>query len=104
MITVDDIPFRCNSVFNAGAVMYDSQYILLLRVEDLKGRSVFALARSDDGFHFTVDPEPAMEPSTEEPFRTYERRCPAPAISRRSSASEWYRSLTTKTAHCFPKR
>jgi len=74
MITVDDIPFRCNSVFNAGAVMYDSQYILLLRVEDLKGRSVFALARSDDGFHFTVDPEPAMEPSTEEPFRTYERR------------------------------
>lgn len=73
-ITVDDIPFRCNSVFNAGAVRFGEQYLLLLRVEDLKGRSVFAIARSDDGFHFTVDPEPAMVPSDEEPFRTYERR------------------------------
>jgi predicted GH43/DUF377 family glycosyl hydrolase len=74
MISVEDIPFRCNSVFNAGATLVDGQYILLLRVEDMKGRSVFALARSDDGFHFTVDPEPAMEPSDVEPFKTYERR------------------------------
>jgi len=73
-ITVDDIPFRCNSVFNAGAVKIDGETILLLRVEDLKGRSVFALARSSDGFHFTVDPKPALEPSMDEPFRTYERR------------------------------
>lgn len=74
MLCVEDIPFRCNSVFNAGAVMYGNEYLLLLRVEDMKGRSVFALARSADGFHFTVDPDPAMEPSDEEPFRTYERR------------------------------
>lgn len=74
MITVDDIPFRCNSVFNAGAVKFDDEYLLLLRVEDLKGRSVFALARSKDGFHFVVQPEPAMVPAEEEPFRTYERR------------------------------
>jgi predicted GH43/DUF377 family glycosyl hydrolase len=73
-ITVDDIPFRCNSVFNAGAIRYGEEYLLLLRVEDLKGRSVFAIARSNDGFHFTVDPEPAMVPSEIEPFRTYERR------------------------------
>lgn len=74
MITVEDIPFRCNSVFNAGAAICNGEHILLLRVEDLKGRSVFALARSNDGFHFTVDPYPAMEPSETEPFRTYERR------------------------------
>lgn len=74
IITAEDIPFRCNSVFNAGATVYNGEYILLLRVEDLKGRSVFALARSKDGFHFTVDPEPAMEPAVEEPFKTYERR------------------------------
>jgi beta-1,4-mannooligosaccharide/beta-1,4-mannosyl-N-acetylglucosamine phosphorylase len=74
MITVEDIPFRCNSVFNAGAVMFNDEYLLLLRVEDLKGRSVFALARGADGFHFKVDPEPAMQPSDVEPFRTYERR------------------------------
>jgi len=61
-------------VFNAAAVMYNHQYLLLLRVEDLKGRSVFALARSDDGFHFTVDPRPVMVPAEEEPFKTYESR------------------------------
>jgi predicted GH43/DUF377 family glycosyl hydrolase len=74
IISVEDIPFRCNSVFNSAAVKFNGEYILLLRVEDLKARSVFALARSDDGFHFTVDPTPAMEPDTVEPFRTYERR------------------------------
>lgn len=74
IITVEDIPFRCNSVFNAAAAICDGEYILLLRVEDLKGRSVFALARSDDGFNFSVDPNPAMEPADFEPFRTYERR------------------------------
>ncbi len=74
MITVEDIPFRCNSVFNAGAVMFEEDYLLLLRVEDLKGRSVFALARSKDGFHFVVDPLPAMQPSEEEPFKSYEQR------------------------------
>jgi predicted GH43/DUF377 family glycosyl hydrolase len=73
-ITVEDIPFRCNSVFNAGATRFNDEYILLLRVEDLKGRSVFALARSKDGFHFKVDPEPVLEPSLDEPYRTYERR------------------------------
>jgi len=74
IISVEDIPFRCNSVFNAGAAIHNGEYILLLRVEDLNGRSVFALARSNDGFHFTVDPEPVMTPSDEEPFKTYERR------------------------------
>ncbi len=54
--------------------MCDGEYILLLRVEDLRGRSVFALARSDDGYHFSVEPEPVMEPSDVEPFKTYEKR------------------------------
>jgi len=74
VITVEDIPFRCNSVFNAAAAMYKGEYILLLRVEDLLGRSVFALARSENGYHFSVDPIPAMEPAETEPFRTYEKR------------------------------
>lgn len=74
IITVDDIPFPCGSVFNAGAAFHEGKYILLLRVEDQQGRSVFALARSDDGYHFEVAPEPVMEPADEEPFRTYERR------------------------------
>ncbi|MCX6346229.1 MAG: glycoside hydrolase family 130 protein [Armatimonadetes bacterium] len=74
IITLENVPFPCNTVFNAAATKMGDEYILLLRVEDLAGRSVFALARSDDGYHFSVDPQPVMEPSKEEPFRSYERR------------------------------
>jgi len=74
IITLDNVPFPCNTVFNAAATKMGDEYILLLRVEDLAGRSVFALARSEDGYHFSVDPAPVMEPSKEEPYRSYERR------------------------------
>lgn len=50
LLTIEDIPFPCNTVFNAACAKYNGQYILLLRVEDLTGRSVFALARSNDGY------------------------------------------------------
>ena len=75
LITLDDIPFPCNTVFNAACTKYDGQYILLLRVEDLTGRSVFALARSDDGYDFTVEDEPVMA-SCSEPgfFCEYEKK------------------------------
>jgi len=72
LITLDDIPFPCNTVFNAACVRMDREYILLLRVEDLNGRSVFALARGEDGFHFEIENEPVMKPSETEPFCTYE--------------------------------
>lgn len=62
LITIDDIPFPCNTVFNAGCAKYKGQYILLLRIEDLTGRSVFALARSKDGYHFQVQDKPVMQP------------------------------------------
>ena len=74
IITLENVPFPCNTVFNAAATKYDGHYLLLMRVEDLAGRSVLVLARSEDGYHFTVDSKPAMEPSKEEPFRSYERR------------------------------
>ncbi|MDO8586016.1 MAG: glycoside hydrolase family 130 protein [Armatimonadota bacterium] len=75
IITLEDIPFRCNTVFNAGATKLGDEYVLLLRVEDLAGRSVFALAKSRNGYHFSVEPEPVMTPEKiEEPFKTYECR------------------------------
>lgn len=75
LITIDDIPFPCNTVFNAACAKYNGQYILLLRVEDLTGRSVFALARSDDGYNFEMEDKPVMEPCTGEGcFGEYERR------------------------------
>ncbi|HDZ22156.1 hypothetical protein LCGC14_1002420 [marine sediment metagenome] len=74
ILTREDIPFPCNTVFNAGAAKVGDEYILLLRVEDLRGHSVLALACSEDGYHFTVHDEPVMVPSREGEFGVYERK------------------------------
>ncbi|MGC8833978.1 MAG: glycosidase, partial [Armatimonadota bacterium] len=39
IITYRDMPSACNSVFNPGATMFGDETLLLLRVEDLEGRS-----------------------------------------------------------------
>lgn len=74
IITLEDIPYRCNTVFNGTPVKAGDEYFLLLRVEGQQGYSFFSLARSQDGFHFTVDPEPVMLPAKEGPFARYETR------------------------------
>jgi len=74
IITLIDIPFPCNTVFNAGTAMINDKYILMLRVENLRGKSVFVLAESHDGIHFTIHKNPVMSPSNKEPFKTYEAR------------------------------
>ena len=72
IVSLEDIPFRCNTVFNAAATKIGKEYLLLVRVEDLRGRSIFVVARSEDGYRFIVEPRPAMTPSDQEPFATYE--------------------------------
>lgn len=74
ILTADDMPFPCNTVFNAGAVKLGNEYILLLRVEDMRGHSVLALACSDDGYHFTVHDTPVMVPSQDGEFALYEHK------------------------------
>ena len=72
ILTLEGLPFACNTVFNAAATKCGDQYILLVRVEDLTGRSVFALATSNDGYTFSVESDFVMTPSDVEPFKTYE--------------------------------
>ena len=72
ILTVADIPFRCNTVFNGTPVNVGDECLILLRVEGQQGYSVFALARSRDGFHFEVDPAPALVPAREGIFGAYE--------------------------------
>lgn len=74
IITLHDMPFPCNTVFNAGAAKYQDEYILLVRVEGLEGKSFFALARSKNGFDFDTEEVPVMEPAQEIPFSIYEKR------------------------------
>jgi predicted GH43/DUF377 family glycosyl hydrolase len=72
LLTAADFPVPVNSVFNAGAVKFGEQYLLLNRVEDLTGSSSLWLARSDDGLHFEPDPAPAMLPTDLPPFDAVE--------------------------------
>lgn len=72
VLTLADIPHRCNTVFNGTPVKIGDQYFLLLRVEGQQGYSFFSLARSDDGYHFKVDPEPVLLPVRKGPWARYE--------------------------------
>lgn len=72
IITLVDVPYQCNAVFNGTPVKFDSEYLLLLRVEGQQGYSFLCLARSKDGFHFHVDDKPCMLPSEEGPFKIWE--------------------------------
>ncbi len=62
ILTAKDVPFRVNSIFNAGAVKFDNRYLLLARVEMPNGRSSFVTATSDDGINFKVDHKPCLTP------------------------------------------
>jgi len=72
IITVRDVPFRCNTVFNGTPVKLDGEYHMILRVEGQQGYSFFALARSHDGIHFEVEPEPCLMPADSGPFKLWE--------------------------------
>jgi predicted GH43/DUF377 family glycosyl hydrolase len=72
ILTADDIPFTCNTVFNGSPVKIGDVYFLLLRVEGQHGHSVFALGRSKDGYDFGIEERPVMTPAREGPLARYE--------------------------------
>ncbi|MHC4387090.1 MAG: glycoside hydrolase family 130 protein [Planctomycetota bacterium] len=71
-ISLEDVPYKCNTVFNGTPVKVGDDYLLLLRVEGQQGYSFFCLARSTDGFHFHVDDRPCMLPAEEGSFKVWE--------------------------------
>ena len=63
ILSVMDWPYRANAVFNAAAVEYQGQTLLLVRVEDFRGISHMTVARSADGVHnWQIDGEPTFVP------------------------------------------
>lgn len=73
-ITMEDIPFRANTVFNGTPIVTDEGVFLLLRVEGQQGYSIFTLARSRDGLRFEIDERPVMLPERSGSFAKYESR------------------------------
>ena len=72
IIEFEDLSFACLNIMNAGAVKVKDQYILLTRIETMKGHSVFVVARSVNGTNFTLDEKPIMVPATEGEFQRFE--------------------------------
>ena len=67
IITVSDIPYPANTVFNPGAVTFGDETLLLMRVEDRKGISHLAVARSLDGISsWSIEKAPALVPKPDE--------------------------------------
>ncbi len=72
ILTKEDVPYEVATVHNAGVTKFGDEYIMLFRSHKHNGRSILGLARSKDGFHFTVEDRPFMEPSNEGEFAEYE--------------------------------
>ncbi|HOK07426.1 MAG TPA: glycosidase [Syntrophales bacterium] len=82
IIRPSDIPYGANAVFNAGAALFRGETLLLMRVEDRRGISHLATARSRDGVTGwriasapTLTPDPVNHPEEawgiEDPRITY---------------------------------
>ncbi len=63
ILTKHDWPYPINSVMNPAAIKVDGEYLLLNRVEDLRGFSHLCVARSKDGLSdWKIDEIPTMLP------------------------------------------
>jgi len=72
ILTKDDVPYKVETVHNAGVTKFDGRYIMLFRSHLDTGRSIIGAAVSDDGFNFKSRPEPFIVPAKEPPFSEYE--------------------------------
>lgn len=62
ILVPDYWPHTVNAVFNAGAVCFEGDTLLLVRVEERSGLSHLCVARSPNGFtNWRIDPEPSFQ-------------------------------------------
>ncbi len=63
ILTAQDWPYPAHTVFNAGACQVGDETILLVRVEDRRGHSHLAVARSNDGVtNWQIESKPSFAP------------------------------------------
>ncbi len=62
ILTPESWPYPANAVFNPAAIKLNSETVLLVRVEDMRGFSHITAARSADGFtNWEIDGTPTLE-------------------------------------------
>ena len=72
VLTKELVPYKVETVHNAGVVKYRGRYLMLFRSHLQNGRSIIGLAESEDGFTFNVSNEPFLLPASEGLFAEYE--------------------------------
>lgn len=73
ILTKADVPYAVETVHNAGVVRHDGEYVMLFRSHLRNGRSIIGMAKSSDGYRFSVRPEPFITPADSGPFAEYEQ-------------------------------
>ena len=89
ILTVEDLPYPANAIFNPGAAQVGAETLLLVRVEDLRGISQLHVARSVDGVtEWRFDPAPLL---ASEPDRHPEEiwGCEDPRLTWLPERDEW---------------
>ncbi len=62
ILTAENWPYPANAVMNPAAIKLNTETLLLVRVEDLRGFSHLTVARSNDGFtNWQIDSSPTLE-------------------------------------------
>src|SRR3990172_6289331 len=89
IITFRSMPYVCRSVFNPGAALVGDDTLLLLRVEDLEGRSHLTAARSVDGIGgWRIEAAPLISPGNGGyPYEEF--GCEDPRITRMEEIGKW---------------
>jgi len=72
ILTKEDIPYKVQTVHNAGVAKFGKRYVMLFRSHLDTGRSIIGIAQSTDGFEFQAGPEPFMTPGSDPQIREYE--------------------------------
>ena len=72
ILSKQQVPYRVETVHNAGVVKHQDRYVMLFRSHLQNGRSIIGLAESVDGFSFSASKEPFLAPATTGPFAEYE--------------------------------
>lgn len=62
ILTPEQMPFRCYTVMNSGATLFNDEVLLMLRVEDCERRTRFVIATSKNGIDFKIWDKPIQYP------------------------------------------
>ncbi|HPP75462.1 MAG TPA: glycosidase [Armatimonadota bacterium] len=94
IITHKDMPYLCSTVFNPGATEFEGETLLLLRVEDLEGKSHLTVARSRNGVDgWRIETEPLISPSNGAgPYEVF--GCEDPRITYLDDLNKWVIAYT----------